>query len=85
MEDRIVEAGVYSRYCNKIRHFLAEDNEKEASCFTDYGQAKYKNLLVLQEGKEKRTPAKTYTKGSMDGEATKFKADSNSNRFVALL
>jgi hypothetical protein len=49
MEDVIVDAGVYLRYCNKIMHFLAWINANKASWFTDYRQAEYNNLLVLQE------------------------------------
>jgi hypothetical protein len=64
MEDVTVDAGAYSRYCNKIMHFLAWAGQiQQFTCAT--------------RRQESRTPQKAY-KGGMDGEATKCKTDSNS-------
>jgi hypothetical protein len=51
MEDRIVDTGGYSRYCNEIIHFVTWIRENKVSRFTEYGKGKYDELLVLQENK----------------------------------
>jgi hypothetical protein len=58
MEEEIVDPGVYSRYCNEIMHVLRWMNENEPTWFTEYGQGRYNELLVLQEGKKVRARQK---------------------------
>jgi hypothetical protein len=52
MEDGIVDSTVYSRYCNEIIHLLTWIDENEDSWFTEYGQGKYNELLVLRMGEK---------------------------------
>jgi hypothetical protein len=58
MEDGIVDKGVYSRYCNEIIHLLTWIHQNEPTWLTEYGQGRYNELLVLQEGENKNARRK---------------------------
>jgi hypothetical protein len=54
MEEGIVDPDVYSRYCNEIMHVLRWMSENEPTWLTAYGQGRYNELLVMQEGEKAR-------------------------------
>jgi hypothetical protein len=66
MEDGIVDKGVYSRYCNEIIHLLTWINENEPTWLTEYGQGRYNELLVLQEGENKNARRKRIKEAWME-------------------
>jgi hypothetical protein len=46
--------GVYFKYCNEVILFVAWIHGHQASWFTKFGKAKYEELLVLQEGENRK-------------------------------